>query len=372
MDELKLWARGPFELIRHAESHLRIGTDFDKRIALIGFDNAIEVAITTFLQLHPRQRGGRQYRKEDVEKWLANYHSKLDFFFDHFLKAGTGGGILVPITVDEIIWFHNLRNELYHSGNGFVPEENSLKGSRAAALYVFSTLFEVNAEEVLDRQIAQPETPSHANEVLSPRMAFLERFISLEKSLNASLRVVGVPLRGGGVQSWKAFVHECGKVPVHLSGSFERALQVRNAIVHGNPIGVDDNELNQLTTEISRLVEFVDSYAFSLDILPELVKRYGKWVRPEIRSVRLVQRGGAVFLEVSTRKEGFTDENVTRTDLGFIGSNHRRMFVPTRTAEENAVRFVDLLDPYDLINCTDLFTNEAGSEIAAQFGPRSK
>jgi hypothetical protein len=370
MDELKLWARGPFELIRHAESHLRIGSDFDKRIALIGFDNAVEVAITTFLQLHPRQRGGRQYRKEDVEKWLANYHSKLDFFFDHFLKASAG--ISVPITVDEVIWFHNLRNELYHSGNGFVPEEHSLKGARAAALCVFAALFEVDAEAVLDRQIAPPAAPTQADEVLSPRMAFLERFISLEKSLSASLRALGISSGGGAGQFWQAFARECGKVPSNLKHSFEQALKVRNAMVHGDPTGLDDDELNKLTTEIAKLVEFVDAYAFSLDILPELVKRYGKWVRPEIRLVRVVQRGGVVFLETNTRKEGFTDELVTRTDLGFIRSSHRGMFVPTRTAAENAARFVDLLDPYDLINCTDLFTSEACKKIADRFERHSK
>jgi hypothetical protein len=45
------WANGPFELLVHAEGHLRNGDDFDRRIALISFDNAIEVAITTYLTL---------------------------------------------------------------------------------------------------------------------------------------------------------------------------------------------------------------------------------------------------------------------------------------------------------------------------------
>ena len=40
MPTLKPWVRGPFELIRHAEGHLKAGTDFDKRMALISFDNA--------------------------------------------------------------------------------------------------------------------------------------------------------------------------------------------------------------------------------------------------------------------------------------------------------------------------------------------
>ncbi len=52
------WIYGPIELIQHAEGHLKANGDFDKRMALISYDNAIELTITTFLQLHPSQRNG--------------------------------------------------------------------------------------------------------------------------------------------------------------------------------------------------------------------------------------------------------------------------------------------------------------------------
>lgn len=60
MTSMAPWATGTFELLVHAEGHLRGGEDFDRRIALISFDNAIEVAITTYLTLHPIQRGDRK------------------------------------------------------------------------------------------------------------------------------------------------------------------------------------------------------------------------------------------------------------------------------------------------------------------------
>ena len=82
MSVLKPWAQGPFELIVHAESHMRDGEDFDRRMALISFDNSIEVSITTYLTLNPIQRNGAQYQREDVARWLTNYHTKLDFFND--------------------------------------------------------------------------------------------------------------------------------------------------------------------------------------------------------------------------------------------------------------------------------------------------
>ncbi len=59
MIALPPWANGPFELIVHAESHRRNGDDFDRRIALITFDDAIEVSVTTYISLHPIQRGNR-------------------------------------------------------------------------------------------------------------------------------------------------------------------------------------------------------------------------------------------------------------------------------------------------------------------------
>src|SRR4030042_1449345 len=86
MSDFPPWANGPFELILHAEGHLRKGEDFDRRIALISFDNSIEVSISTYLSLHPIQRGNRTYKNEDVEKWLNNYHTKLDFLEEELQK----------------------------------------------------------------------------------------------------------------------------------------------------------------------------------------------------------------------------------------------------------------------------------------------
>ncbi|WP_322010742.1 hypothetical protein [Paraburkholderia sp. J12] len=72
---LKPWTRTPFELLSHAEGHRRRGTDFDKRVALVGFDNSIEVSVITYLGLNPIQREGRSFEKTKVEHWKRNFHS---------------------------------------------------------------------------------------------------------------------------------------------------------------------------------------------------------------------------------------------------------------------------------------------------------
>lgn len=163
--QLKPWAYGPFEILLHAEMHYRIGDDLDRRIAMVGFDNAIEVAISTYLSLHPLQRGNRSYANVDVERWLSNYHTKVDFFFSEC----TARGVAVKHEKDVIIWYHEVRNGQYHVGGATIPQRRELDGVRAAALEVFATLFdEQDPAFLLDESIAEmsplpppPRTDEH-------------------------------------------------------------------------------------------------------------------------------------------------------------------------------------------------------------------
>jgi hypothetical protein len=159
MSKLPPWTDGPFELLVHAEMHLRAGEDFDRRLALISFDNAIEVSITTFLTLHPIQRNGKTYKRDDVDKWLENYHSRLDFLGSEL--ANLGQEWIVERT--HIVWAHAQRNEQYHAGNQGVPDRKCLAIAKQAALWVFGMLFGVaNPEAELNSVVAQklpPEPP---------------------------------------------------------------------------------------------------------------------------------------------------------------------------------------------------------------------
>lgn len=156
MKPLHPWAIGPFELLRHAEGHLRVGEDFDRRIALISFDNAIEVAIATYLTLHPIQRGNRTYRVSDIDGWLANYHTKLDFLEAELVQRS------VPWKVERshIIWAHDHRNEQYHGGKKGTPEMETLALVRKAAAWVFELLFDDGeVEQRLQRDLAVSQPP---------------------------------------------------------------------------------------------------------------------------------------------------------------------------------------------------------------------
>ena len=157
MRSLPPWANGPFELMVHAESHLKEAKDFDRRIALISFDNAIEVAISTYLTLKPIQRGGREYSNDDVTEWMRTYHTKLDFFESEIASRN----INWIVEKSHIIWVHDQRNEQYHGGHKGIPEINTLKIARTAALWIFSTLFEVSdAEAALQQAVVNQAPPA--------------------------------------------------------------------------------------------------------------------------------------------------------------------------------------------------------------------
>lgn len=182
MSTLKPWADGPFELILHAELHLRDGSDFDRRIALISFDNAIEVAITTYLSLHPIHRQNRTYADADVKRWVYNYHTKLDFVFHEVVNRG----ISVSFEKDVIIWCHGVRNDQYHGGGPTVPRARELTDIRRAALEIFSILFDVpDVENQLNIRIAEL-----TEENLPKRNEKMDRLIDEQYGL---VNIAGMP-----------------------------------------------------------------------------------------------------------------------------------------------------------------------------------
>jgi hypothetical protein len=165
---LKPWAVRPFELIHHAEIHYRKDSDYDRRLALISFDNSIEVSITTYLSLNPIQRGNRTYRKDDVAKWTNNFYSKMDFFALEIQKRG------LPEYKEkaDIVWYHDQRNEHYHGGGFSVPEKRTLDEIREVALWVFSVLFETaDVEAKLEESISDSNEglPSIPDNFVVPR-----------------------------------------------------------------------------------------------------------------------------------------------------------------------------------------------------------
>lgn len=249
---VKPWARGPLELLQHAEEH-RIGKrDFDRRVALIGFDNAIESSVITYLSLNPAQRGGRAFPRAHVEQWLKNFHTKVAFL-EYFANAANQ---TMPLDSAEFIFYHQLRNELYHNGNGMVPAAEHIDGARLAAVWTFSILFECDAETLIAAG-SDSDAPIASETTLSASAAFLQSFIETKKELDDLLAAMNKTVNGkSGLERLLSILQEDEEVP---GAVVEAALQAERAaelVVRGDDAVVDDNALQALATDLSTATDY--------------------------------------------------------------------------------------------------------------------
>jgi hypothetical protein len=141
------WSEGPKELLQHAVDHIAHDGDFDRRIAMISIDNAVELMIKTYLGLPRRkEKGGKPSRKK-LEEANNSFPVLLD------LLEEFAGEKLTGVSLDEIEWYHRIRNQLYHSGNGITVEVARVQTYLSLAKTLFQNLFKVELTLVSESQI---------------------------------------------------------------------------------------------------------------------------------------------------------------------------------------------------------------------------
>ncbi len=134
------WADGSRELLEHANDHLSRGGDFDRRIAMISIDNAAELMIRTYLSLPRRARGSDGPTRKELDEAQNSFPVLLDLLEKHAADRLEG------IALDEVEWFHRIRNELYHTGQGVTVEIAKAEAYMAIVQLLFSNLFGVGLE----------------------------------------------------------------------------------------------------------------------------------------------------------------------------------------------------------------------------------
>lgn len=249
---VKPWARGALELLQHAEEH-RLGCrDFDRRVALIGFDNAIESSVITYLSLNPVQRGGHAFPKTEVERWLANFHTKVEFL-EHFANLLQKA---MPVGRPEIIYYHSLRNDLYHNGNGVVPATEHIDGARQAALWTFSILFECDAEALLEHKNIRDQRDADVVQ-LSAATAFLESFIKTKNELSELLAAKNIAPNGEGLDRLLQLLQEDVDVPTSIVDATLEAEKTKELLVQGEEGVLGEAALRTLTGELGTVSEYM-------------------------------------------------------------------------------------------------------------------
>lgn len=143
----KPWISGPRELLVHGIQHLEQDTGFDNRIAMISIDNSVELMIKTYLGLPKRITNIGGLSRKRFEEIISTFPNLLDGLEEF------GSEKLSGVELGDIEWFHRLRNQLYHDGNGITVEKEKVETYAEIAKILFENLFGIQVEESGDETL---------------------------------------------------------------------------------------------------------------------------------------------------------------------------------------------------------------------------
>lgn len=225
------WTDGPRELIQHAVDHLRIGGDFDRRIAMISVDNAVELMVKTYLGLPERTRGSKGPGRRELEAASESFPNLLDLLQTFAADKITG------LSLDDIEWYHRLRNQLYHSGNGITVEQTKVETYLQLAIGLFENLF--GNTPLLTETAA---TQSKVGE-------FLQLWNAFDHGLREKL-----PPKDTFAYDWKH--RYLSSIAPEAAGLWESLTTFRNQLVHGLET-LNATIMNENISKLKRLLSLL-------------------------------------------------------------------------------------------------------------------
>jgi hypothetical protein len=128
------WANGPKEILKHGLELLHKDSDTNRRLAIISIDNSVELMIKTFLGL-PKRINGLKITRKEYDEFSESFPKLLDAL-ENFAPTK-----LIGIDLGEIEWYHRLRNQLYHQGNGLTVDRNNVEVYAQLANLLFKNLY---------------------------------------------------------------------------------------------------------------------------------------------------------------------------------------------------------------------------------------
>ena len=208
------WASGPGEILRHGLSLLKRDSDTNRRLAMISIDNAVELMIKTYLGL-PKRISGLSVPRKEYQEMSESFPSLLDGLEKHAPDKLDG------IDLGTIEWYHRLRNELYHQGNGLTVERDKVEIYAEISNLLFKNLF---GESLVAH--ATPDT-----ELLGE---FMAEWVPLEANLRAWAARHSLPGQiGGGLIRAMSFLENASILDKEMTTELNHLRLIRNEVVHG-------------------------------------------------------------------------------------------------------------------------------------------
>jgi hypothetical protein len=182
------WQSGPTELIRYALSHLQGQSAGDQRIAFLLLDVAVETTLKTYLQLDEDVTGTKVSFAKRREACEGNFHDLV-----RGIKEAAGER-LKGINLSHIRYYHDLRNRLYHEGNGITVPSDKAKAYARLTVDILLALLDVDLRPELDRpeqNLAEREAKDRLLETIWQEKTRLAKQIEVEiRNLSLDLRII--------------------------------------------------------------------------------------------------------------------------------------------------------------------------------------
>lgn len=226
------WASGAVELLRHADSHISLSSAFDRRIAFISIDNAVETMIRVFLSL-PKGKSGVSVPRKELDEAENSFPRLLGLLWTHAKARLTG------LDDSDIEHYHRIRNKLYHDGTGLSVDEQYLLAYRQIAAVLLERLFNI---------AVVPPTPA----------ATLEHLVGLWNQLEVDLKskMDAAGIDRGHTYKWEEGIKQ-GIFTMDFVSSHTKLRMIRNKQVHST--AVDPQQIKYAVNLASNLIQQINA-----------------------------------------------------------------------------------------------------------------
>lgn len=231
------WASGPGEILQHGLSLLRNDSDVNRRLAMIAIDNAVELTIKTYLGL-PKRIIGLTISRKEFSEIAESFPSLLDAV-EKYAEDKLAG-----VNLGEIEWYHRLRNQLYHQGNGLTVERDKVEVYAELANVLFKNLFGFELVH----------SPKGSQQLLGE---FMELWAKLEAGMISMAHDHSLVGAQGRSVKWAAeYLRGDNLLSAEDKKDFQALRQLRNQVVHGKA----DHRTAITQAVIARLKVLVEQY----------------------------------------------------------------------------------------------------------------
>lgn len=154
------WQSGPIELFKFALENLKNPNEINQRISFLLFDIGVETLFKTYLIL-----------PEEVTKTPLPYAERKKYANGNFHDLLKGIRLAANTKINEtdlhhVKFYHNIRNNLYHQGNGITVRQDHVNGYATTATTLLKQLLEIDLTTLIEIETSMNQENSLTMETL--------------------------------------------------------------------------------------------------------------------------------------------------------------------------------------------------------------